>query len=342
MKYNENRSKIEIEQINRIPITEMAQSMGFHLERTGKYISLKEHDSVMIDTKSNFFWRNSIEGVQGGVIHFVMHFQNMTKGEAIRELKRIGNITLESTKYWKPISTPQKIPERTQEKVELILPEKDMHNRNVAAYLIKTRCIDKKIVSDLLHSHYLYQDTHKNCVFVSYDENGKANFCNQRGTNTNKKFVADVKGCDYNSGFYLDNKSKTLVVTESVINALSLATIDIQHNRDYKRNNYLAISGTPKISAIYHHLKKEPHIETLVLAFDADAAGMTALQKVHDQLQKDHWNGKVIDYLPQKSNDWNEVLQLKEKDKFLSQRKEQIIQRSQPEQTKGKRLLLHN
>ena len=339
MKYDEARSKAEIEQINRIPITEIAQSMGFHLERAGKYLSLKEHDSVIINPEANFFWRNSIEGVQGGVIHFVMHFQNMKKGDAIRELKRIGNITPESKSYWKAVAAPQNIYSSAQEKTELTLPQKDVHNRNAAAYLIKTRCIDKQIVSDLLHRHHLYQDIHKNCVFVSYDENGKANFCNQRGTNTYKKFVADRKGCDYDEGFYLDNKSSILVVTESVIDALSIATIDIQHNRDYKRNNYLALSGTNKISAVYHHLKKEPHINTLVLAFDADEAGMTALQNVHAQLKKDKWNGQIIDYLPQKANDWNEVLQLKEKDNFLLQRKAQALQHNSQEQTKTRKIL---
>lgn len=33
---------------------------------------------------------------------------------------------------------------------------------------------------------HLFQDVHKNCVFVGYDENQKPVFANPRGTNTEK------------------------------------------------------------------------------------------------------------------------------------------------------------
>ena len=75
------------------------------------------------------------------------------------------------------------------------------------------------------------------------------------------------------------------------------------------------------------------------MAFDADEAGMRALQNVHAQLKKDKWNGQVIDYLPQKAKDWNEALQLKEKDTFLLQRKSQSLQHSSQEQTKTRKIL---
>lgn len=38
-----------------IKITDYAQELGFTLVRKGKYYSLKEHDSVMIDPEKKFF-----------------------------------------------------------------------------------------------------------------------------------------------------------------------------------------------------------------------------------------------------------------------------------------------
>lgn len=49
-----------LDNIKSIPITDLAQRMGFTLVRRGRYFSLKEHDSVIIDTRKNCFWRNSV------------------------------------------------------------------------------------------------------------------------------------------------------------------------------------------------------------------------------------------------------------------------------------------
>ena len=57
----------------------------------------------------------------------------------------------------------------------LQLPEKDSHMRNVFAYLIKTRKIMPEVVQDWVDRKYLYQDTHKNCVFVGYDLENQEN-----------------------------------------------------------------------------------------------------------------------------------------------------------------------
>lgn len=45
------------------------------------------------------------------------------------------------------------------------------------------------------------------------------------GTNTYKRFVADVKGSDYSKGFYVDNQADKLFVGESVIDIMSKMTL---------------------------------------------------------------------------------------------------------------------
>lgn len=80
---------------NNVRITDYAQMIGYTLiPRGGRYFSLKEHDSVMIDTQKNCFWRNSGIGQnnKGSVIDFCMHFQNKTIHEALEELEPMANI----------------------------------------------------------------------------------------------------------------------------------------------------------------------------------------------------------------------------------------------------------
>ena len=67
-----------------ISIVDYASSIGFTPVRKGKYYSLKEHDSIIIDTHKNVYWQNSISGYgkcigeMGSIIDFAMKFCNMS------------------------------------------------------------------------------------------------------------------------------------------------------------------------------------------------------------------------------------------------------------------------
>lgn len=58
-KEREGNKKIESRIKEEIPIADIAREMGFSVVKKGRYLSLKEHDSVIIDTERNCFWRNS-------------------------------------------------------------------------------------------------------------------------------------------------------------------------------------------------------------------------------------------------------------------------------------------
>ena len=55
-----------------ISIIEYAAKSGYTLVRKGRYYSLKEHDSLMIDPVKNVYWQNSsnkiVHGTQDGWI----------------------------------------------------------------------------------------------------------------------------------------------------------------------------------------------------------------------------------------------------------------------------------
>ncbi len=300
----------DIKDIKNIPIVEYASTIGLTLVKKGKHYSSKEHDSLMIDPYKNTFVRYA-NGKSGSIIDFVMAFENKDLKTAIKDLGKL----VDDTNY-KP--TPRPIDPSPKPVVpvgDIELPPANEHNKNVFAYLTSTRKIDKGIVQEMIKNKNLYQDTHNNCVFVSYDKNGKPIFANVRGTNTGKRFVGDIKGCDYTHCFFMNNNSPVLIVSESVIDSLSIMTQTKENGKKPKIFNYLSLSGASKITAVETHVKEHTNIKTVVIALDNDEAGRKNAEKIHTLLEP--YNLKVIDKFPTQGKDWNEelILTIEEKHK---------------------------
>lgn len=305
--------KTDLEEIKKISITEYARQMGFTPVKIGSYYTLKEHDSVRIDPRKNIFFRNST-GDRGTVIDFVMAFKGVSCGEAIKLL--CDEIELPKV-YKEQSSVPQK-------KKELILPAKARNMKNVFAYLVKTRCINQKIVQEMVDRDMLYQDERNNCVFVSRNENGKSVFATVRGTNTDKKWVGDVSGCDYSHSFFIDNCSRNLIVTESVIDAMSMMDIKEQKGENHQEYNYLSVSGLGKSrEALGYHLGKTLY-DIVFLAFDNDDKGRKIAKEMKKHIESINQDISVSMLIPEAAKDWNEELQ-KEKGCFRHKEGEILI-----------------
>lgn len=305
--------KTDLEEIKKISITEYARQMGFTPVKIGSYYTLKEHDSVRIDPRKNIFFRNST-GDRGTVIDFVMAFKGVSCGEAIKLL--CDEIELPKV-YKEQDSVPQK-------KKELILPAKARNMKNVFAYLVKTRCINQKIVQEMVDRDMLYQDERNNCVFVSRNENGKSVFATVRGTNTDKKWVGDVSGCDYSHSFFIDNCSRNLIVTESVIDAMSMMDIKEQKGENHQEYNYLSVSGLGKSrEALGYHLGKTLY-DIVFLAFDNDDKGREIAKEMKKHIESINQDISVSMLIPEAAKDWNEELQ-KEKGCFRHEEGEILI-----------------
>ena len=305
--------KTDLEEIKKISITEYARQMGFTPVKIGSYYTLKEHDSVRIDPRKNIFFRNST-GDRGTVIDFVMAFKGVSCGEAIKLL--CDEIELPKV-YKEQNSVPQK-------KKELILPAKARNMKNVFAYLVKTRCINQKIVQEMVDRDMLYQDERNNCVFVSRNENGKSVFATVRGTNTDKKWVGDISGCDYSHSFFIDNCSRNLIVTESVIDAMSMMDIKEQKGENHQEYNYLSVSGLGKSrEALGYHLGKTLY-DIVFLAFDNDDKGRKIAKEMKKHIESINQDISVSMLIPEAAKDWNEELQ-KEKGYFRHEEGEILI-----------------
>ena len=130
-----------------------------------------------------FIWNNGIGWYHGSTlekgnnVEFLNKYCGInTKVEAIRLLLDYAHIT--------PASELHRYEKKIEEKRDMILPEKDKTFNNMYAYLMKKRCIDKEVVYALQAQKKIYQDSRRNCVFVAYDNDGKAQYASMRGTLT--------------------------------------------------------------------------------------------------------------------------------------------------------------
>lgn len=325
--YNKEESEKMTEYLrNNVSIVDVCRSFGYTPVRVGQtYYTLKEHDSVRLDVGKNcFFWNST--GDRGSVIDACVAFENMSKAEAYQHLYDMcgGQEAVYENIYG---SNPQSVSAQRKPDIEkgksvekpadkkVDLPPKGESQRNVYAYLGKTRQISQDVIKDFIDRDMLYQDDHNNCVFVARDKEGSPVFGCKRGTNTYKKFVADCKGNDYSQGFYVDNGADKLFVSESVIDAMSKMTMLQEQGIDFHSYNYLALAGTQKQDPISITLDRHPEIKEVSLGLDNDNGGREAFGQIKTMLEKrdillkkdmplqegQDWNGALCDYFKSKS-----------------------------------------
>lgn len=302
---------------NNIPIIDIAVDLGFTPVRRGqKYFSLKEHDSVMIDTEKNCFWRNAdnTKGASGSVIDFLIYFgsENVTGAYKILYEKAGGQNDLYNRLFHYNEAIAETQNSRTiQEKAqvfskskgstpELVLPKPDITMKNVFAYLTKTRGVPSAIVQEFVDHKMLYQDQLKNCVFLSYDGKKPVYGC-KRGTNTYRKFVGDCAGNDYIHGFTFCNPgANKLYIAESVIDGMSRMAMFMQNGVDYHEYNWHFLAGTQKTESLLQYLDQD--IKDITIGVDNDKSGHACAEEIEKLfLSKDK---KVQIEFPKKK-DWN-------------------------------------
>lgn len=292
-----------------VKIEDYAVSLGYHIVKKGKYLSLNEMDSIRIDTSKNCFYRNSGIGnvTSGSIFDFAMNINGYSFHEAFLELQKYINVE-QHMDYpdFSPAPKTKKPEIETAEKKALRLPEKAQNMRRVYAYLLKSRHLELDVVQDFVDRDMLYQDARNNCCFVGYDESGEPNYGFLRGTNTNKRFVGDVPGCDYEKGFYIHNGSDKLIVSESIIDAASVMSVLHAQGYDFKDYDYYALAGASKLEGIFSRIKDDSYKEIL-MAPDNDKAGKISVQKMEDFLKENPVSADFSVHYPT-GKDWNQDL----------------------------------
>lgn len=303
-----------LENIKSIPIIDYAERIGFTVIRKGKYYSLKEHDSVMINSEKNCFWRNSVfqkgqRGGAGSIIDFAIEFQKYNNAKiAMRELAQLYGIEGNTPPVIKAPSFNNilAVKKEKKEEGEFTLPKKVVdNNKAVIRYLCQERHIDISVVRYFLAKKMLYADKRKNCVFVSNK------FACIRSTGS-QRFAIDVEGCDYNECFYFrgSEKANTLIVAESVIDIMSIMTQLVRERKRYTNYCYLSLSGTGKWLSLFNHLEKDTSIRSICLCLDNDKAGWSATESIIKELydrgmDESH---KIYHLQSPSGKDWNEYI----------------------------------
>jgi DNA primase len=90
--------------------------------------------------------------------------------------------------------------------------------------------------------------------------------------------------------------SDQIILTESVIDALSLVQIGVE--------NVVPLYGTSGFTAEHLEALRAERVQSVVLALDNDEPGRKASEKIADQLSKEGFSTSIIS--PPKKKDWNE------------------------------------
>lgn len=302
-----NDNKI-FDALKEISIVDYAAFLGYTPVKKGNcYYNLKEHDSLMIDTRKNTFRRYSTDE-HGDIIDFAAAMQQISKGEAVKRLKVYSGLSDKDLKDYIPrkISTAQ----NQESAKEFILPKK--HNgsyKRLFAYLCGSRKISQTIVQDLIRRKMLYESEEKhNAVFVGLDYDQNPVYAQMKGTSSTAPFAIDVPGSKKRPyAFFVDNKSPSMVVTEAAIDAMSVMTISELNGADYKAHSYLSMQGN-NIAAFKYHFERNPQINQVVFAVDNDATGDKYRKQLREVISESGRSIRVIDRRPQ-TKDFNEDLQ---------------------------------
>lgn len=284
----------QIYQANHVNIIAYAMSRGYHVKRiSSRSYKIPGYGGLYINAGGEK-WNCFSRGTGGGPVQFVMEMDQLSWVDAIKELIGLSEDEL-------PFVDPP--PKDFEVKGDLVLPEKNQTFKHIFAYMIKTRKIDKDIVSEFVKSKMLYEDTYKNCVFVGYDEENNPKFASVRGTNTKKKFRMDVENSDKGCPFCREGSSDTLCVFESAIDLMSYLTLIKLHGINNFQHHLLSMGGTSYIP-IEKYLERNSQIRYITLCLDGDDEGQFFAQKIKEKFGGDF---ELKSHIP-KGKDFNEEL----------------------------------
>ena len=287
---------------------------GELVKKHGEYRT-KTHGSLVI---SKGLWCWNSQGIGGKTaLDYLIHVRGMDFVAAVEAIT--GGIAVPHTQ------TPTRIVEAP--KKPFALPLAARCATHTVSYL-QGRGIHPDIISHCIGAGVLYESQSRhNCVFVGKDPTGTARFATLRGTYGD--FKMDVEGSDKRYNFCVpaaDKSCPCLAVTESPVDALSLATILHLQGNDWTHCNYLSLGGTAP-RALLQYLQDHPQITHISLCLDNDKAGLSAMRRITDTvLSMPELAGHIALIYPnpppvEHGKDYNEFLQAK----VSAQRQEKSI-----------------
>ena len=267
---------------------------GFTFRRDGDCYRCVEHNSLVVQNdRHRWYWNSQSKGGYGAVSWLVdIEGYDFTTAVGILTNKLPAQQQIYSVT---PFKTAPKVD--PQEKEPFVLPVKaDGKYSNVYMYLTKTRCIPADIVTYCFKQKILYQDDHRNCVFVGYDEHNIAKFAEVRSSSSEHKYRKNVKSSDkaYSFNIRANVPTNRVFVFESPIDLLSHAALNCRNVKKvseqkgipydkgcWLKHNRLSLSGTSYMAVLEEYLKRYPEIKNIACCLDNDETGVKTANTIH-------------------------------------------------------------
>ncbi len=202
----------------------------------------------------------------------------------------------------------EKEPEKKQEEPKILeMPKISKYDQRTLDYLIWERKISMQTVKELQRAGKIYQDEKNNVVFVCKDVNGEITGAELKGTMA--KFAGMAKGSNRDKGaFYIyQAEPKTLVLTESAIDAISYKEL-----KNPKNAIIISTAGVmPHGTSFIDEVIKRYGISNVKIAYDNDQPGQENANKLKVELEKKYPELKV-EIVKSVKKDWNEDLTAQE------------------------------
>ncbi len=270
------------------------------LVKEGAGYHTRTHDSLKI---SNGMWHWFSRGIGGKTaLDYLIKVKGMDFVPAVQTLCGLRGIL--------PLTPPQ------AEKVKKVfeLPPAWPDCGRAIRYL-RLRGISSEIIRRCTDEGILYEsDRYHNAVFVGKDGEGIPRYAMQRSTGE-KTLKLEVDGSDKRYSFSLKGTGDMLIVSESAIDALSMATIMKQAGKPWRVYHYLSLGGVSVKRqrdvlpvALRQYLSDHPEIRRVRLALDNDKTGHEAAEQIIGTLAGQY---EVTASFPKYDKDFNEQLQMK-------------------------------
>lgn len=266
----------------------------------------REHDSLKVDASGKWFWWSRGFGGYSALDYLI-------KVKGMPFIKAMDILADDSKDLQYSTLELFKSEDRSAER-KLLLPEKCDTNLEVIRYLTG-RGIDREIIKDCIDEGLLYESLpYHNCIFVGYNENGKAAYACYRATN-GERIMGDAAGSDKRYAFRINRAGSTIHVFESAVDLLSYATIMKMQTGNWRAEPMVSLGGVyapspnrPSIkipAALDNALLNHPEVKAIALHLDNDYAGRSATESISLQLR---CNYKTIDEPPPTGKDCNDFL----------------------------------
>ncbi|MDQ2088201.1 toprim domain-containing protein [Herbivorax sp. ANBcel31] len=252
-----------IVQSRKANLVEYLRNNGYILLKEGRQYRVRNYSGLVV---SRNMWYNHQLSIGGNTLDFLIKIENIPFKKAV-DMLSTAEINL-----IKDINTTRNN--------SLVLPKRNIDDKRVIAYLIKTRRLSSSVVIPLIKLGRIYEahQTH-NCVITGIDENHSIRYALQRSCFPNSNLKFESKGSDKRYSFSLAGSNDILCIFESPIDLLSYRTIYLHSTR--LQSHMLSLGGVCD-TALNSYLNSKPQIHKLVFCLDNDKSGIQAYSKFYN------------------------------------------------------------